>query len=135
MRQYISMLQHPQGADPRKGRAERHNQETWNTAIERNAAKPKDFNRKAPRPVVIDVQINGNTAKALIDSGSKADFISTRLVDQLCLKKEILAKPMGLQLAITGSRSKVNCEVVTNFQYQEINTQKRFDVANLDTYD
>ena len=64
-----------------------------------------------------------------------ADFISTRLVDQLRLKKRMLEKPLNLQLAISGSKSKVNCEVITKFQYQNIDTDRRFDVANLDSYD
>jgi len=104
-------------------------------AIQRNASRLKDFNRKTPRPIVVEVLINGEPAQALIDSGSMADFVSTKLVDQLRLKRHTLAKPLGLQLAVAGSRSKINTEVEAKFKYQEINTLKRFDVANLDSYD
>src|ERR1700761_6684453 len=64
-----------------------------------------------------------------------ADFISTKLVDQLKLKREILAKPMTLQLAVHGSRSKVNASVAVKLKYQSIDSERRLDVANLDDYD
>ena len=38
------------------------------------------------------------------------------------------------QLAIHGSRLKINCGVKVTFQYQEINCKQRFDVANPDNY-
>jgi len=57
-------------------------------SLQRNRSVPKDFERKVPRPVVVEVFINGKPAQALLDSGSMADFISTRLVDQLNLKKK-----------------------------------------------
>jgi len=43
----------------------------------RNRAIPKGFKQKVPRPVVVEVFINGNLAQALLDSGSMTDFIST----------------------------------------------------------
>ncbi|PIL26935.1 hypothetical protein GSI_10073 [Ganoderma sinense ZZ0214-1] len=64
-----------------------------------------------------------------------ADFMSTTLVDQLGLKTEVLAKPLSLQLAVHGSRSKINHSVTVEFAYQEIKCPRRFDVANLDNYD
>jgi len=103
--------------------------------VQRTAAIPKDFERKVPKPIVIEVFINGKPAQALLDSGSMADFISTRLVDQLKLEKRVLAKPLGLQLAVSGSRSKINYEASARFQYQQIDMVKRFDVANLESYD
>ena len=104
-------------------------------AVERTAMKPKDFNRIIPKPVIVLVQINGHRARALLDTGSMADFMSTTLVDQLGLKTEVLAKPLALQLAVHGSRSKINHSVTVDFAYQEIKCPRRFDVANLDNYD
>ncbi|KZV59544.1 hypothetical protein PENSPDRAFT_595244, partial [Peniophora sp. CONT] len=104
-------------------------------AIERNAARPKDMKRRIPKPVVVNLKVNGKQIRALIDSGSMADFISTTAVDQLKLKPEALAKPLPVQLAVHGSRSKINFSVEAQFEYQEINCRKRFDVANLDNYD
>ena len=76
--------------------------------LQRNSAKIKDGERLLPKPVVIKVTVNGEPARALIDSGSLGDFMSSTLVDQLKLKRNILEKAVGLQLAVQGSRSKIN---------------------------
>jgi hypothetical protein len=55
-------------------------------SIERTAMRLKDFKRRLPRPIVIEVMINGQAVRALLDTGSMADFVSTKLVDQLKLK-------------------------------------------------
>ncbi|OSD01905.1 hypothetical protein PYCCODRAFT_1354674, partial [Trametes coccinea BRFM310] len=59
-------------------------------ALERNAMRPKDCTRKAPMPVVVNVQVNGHSARALLDTGCMADFISTTLIDQLKIPTDIL---------------------------------------------
>ena len=64
-----------------------------------------------------------------------ADFISMTVVEQLRLQKDTYTKPLSVQLAVHGSRSKVNCGTTVNFQYQSINCERRFDIANLDSYD
>jgi transposase InsO family protein len=103
--------------------------------IERTAMRPKDQSRKVPEPVVVQAEINGHRIRALLDTGSMADFLSTTLVDQLELRKEYYSKPLSVQLAVHGSRSKINCGVRVNFRYQNIDVERRFDVANLDNYD
>ncbi|KIL59513.1 hypothetical protein M378DRAFT_1067799 [Amanita muscaria Koide BX008] len=94
-----------------------------------------DFKRVIPKPIVVEVRINGQAARALIDSGSEADFLSTTLADQLKLRKDLLAKQLNIHLAVHGSRSKTNASVLVNFQYQGIDESRRFDVSNLDNYD
>ncbi len=103
--------------------------------LERNAATPKDFIRKSPRSIVIEVEVNGHMVCVLLDTGSRADFISSNLADQLKLKLEPLAKPLTVQLAVSGSKSKVNYSVDVQFAYQDINEHRRFDVLNVDGYD
>ncbi|KAF9476570.1 hypothetical protein BDN70DRAFT_907599 [Pholiota conissans] len=73
--------------------------------------------RKVPRPI---------PCRALLDSGSQSDFISTTLVDQLKLKINELEKPLTLQLAVAGSRV---------IEYQTIKEERMLDVANLESYD
>ncbi|QRV96035.1 Pol polyprotein/retrotransposon [Ceratobasidium sp. AG-Ba] len=109
--------------------------ESSTRVIERNASKPKDLTRKLGKPIIIEATINGHKVRALIDSGSLGDFISTTVVDQLKLKRETLAKPIGLQMAVTGSRSVINFSVTARLGYQEIDEQRRFDVINIDNYD
>ena len=105
-------------------------------SVQRNASRVKGANdRVLPKPVVINFIVNGLPVRALIDSGSLGDFISSTLVDQLKLKRTILDKPLGLQLAVQGSRSKINASVSVDYSYQNIRDSWRFDVVNLNDYD
>jgi hypothetical protein len=79
--------------------------------------------------------INDKPCRALLDSGSLTDFISSTVVDQLRLKYELLDKPIPLQLAVSGSRSVVKAYTSVNLKYQEILGPRTFDIANLDSYD
>jgi hypothetical protein len=105
------------------------------THLQRNAALTRDFSCIVPKPLVVVVKINGHPARALFDSGSLGDFISSTLVDQLKLKKESLTKPIPLHLAVQGSRSMINYGTMVQLEYQNINETCYFDVANLHNYD
>jgi hypothetical protein len=85
--------------------------------LQRNASLVKGGSRILPKPIVLQVKINGQPARALVDSGSLGDFMSTTLADQLKVKKVTLNAPLGLQLAVQGSRS------------------RHFDIINLNSYD
>ena len=103
------------------------------TSLQRNAARIKiSDERLLPKPIVIRINVNGVPVRALVDSGSLGDFISSTLVDQL--KRTLLDKPLGLQLAVQGSQSKINSLVEVNYTYQGIDSFRRFDVANLNDY-
>lgn len=103
--------------------------------LERTAMRVKASGRQVPRPLVVEAFVQGRSARVLIDSGSLADFVSTTLVDQLKIPVQALEQPIPVQLAVKGSRSKINVEIEADFRYQGINCKKRFDVANLDNYD
>ena len=62
------------------------------------------------------------------------DFISTTVIKQLKIPKEIYEKLLAVQLTVQRSRSKINCGTTVQFQYQTIDCDWRFDVANLDNY-
>jgi hypothetical protein len=104
-------------------------------AVQRNAASVKDKTQVLPKPVTLTVKIDGHPARALVDSGSLGDFMSTNLADQLNVKREELEVPLGLQLAVQGSRSKINFRAKSRFQYQEIDEERQFDIINLSNYD
>ena len=69
------------------------------------------------KPITVKVMVNGKPARALLDSGSLGDFVSSTLVDQISAKKEILESPVLLQLAVQGSRSKVNTRTTLKLEY------------------
>ncbi len=77
------------------------------SAVQHNSTNVCDARRKIPHTLVIIVKINGYPCRALIDTGSMGDFISTMIVDQLGLKNIVLAIPLPLQMAVQGSRSKI----------------------------
>ncbi|CAA7263787.1 unnamed protein product [Cyclocybe aegerita] len=104
-------------------------------AAQQNAAMVKDPSCVVPNPITVVVHVNGKPARALIDSGSLCDFMSSTLADQLKLHKEELKTPLIVQLAVLGSRSKVNYKVTTDFTYQGIQEKRAFDIINLSSYD
>jgi len=103
--------------------------------LERTAARAKDATRLVPSSLVVVVTVNGKPARALIDSGSLSDFMSTSLADSLKLEQQALEKPITLQLAVSGSHTKINYTLEANLVYQEINEPRAFDICNLDSYD
>ncbi|KAG2061438.1 hypothetical protein BDR06DRAFT_978924 [Suillus hirtellus] len=84
-----------------------------------NSAKTYEEALSTPKPIVVTVHINGHPARALIDSGSLLDFMSVTLADQLKIPRIELVKPIIVQLAVQGSRSK-NYDLVlgTPFLFQ-----------------
>ena len=103
--------------------------------LQRNAAQVKDKQRVLPKPIVIRVSVNGHPARALMDTGSLGDFISSTLADQLSVKRQTLDTPLSLQLAMQGSRSKVNAVTTVRLEYQGINEERTLDVININSYD
>ncbi|KAJ8689423.1 hypothetical protein PTI98_012326 [Pleurotus ostreatus] len=104
-------------------------------SLQRNAAMAKDPSRAVPKPLVVTVKINGHPARALLDSGSLGDFLSTTIVDQLHLKKVQLQTPLALQLAVQGSHSRINFGCWATLEYQDSTAERYFDVANIANYD
>ncbi|KAH9925957.1 uncharacterized protein B0H18DRAFT_876731, partial [Fomitopsis serialis] len=103
--------------------------------LQRNASETKAMNRLMPEPAVVVVNIDGNPVRALIDSGSMSDFVSTKLAHQLRLKTYELEKPLPVQMAVQGSRAKVNLGCVAKLEYQNISETRYFDVMNVLNYD
>ncbi|TFK17822.1 hypothetical protein FA15DRAFT_604354, partial [Coprinopsis marcescibilis] len=103
--------------------------------IQRNASRRKEVPRNVPRPVVVEAMIEGHRVRALIDSGSLGDFMSATLAEQLKLKRIELASPISMNLAVQGSRTKVNFGMSPRFQYQGIDESRYFDIINLSNYD
>jgi hypothetical protein len=103
--------------------------------LTRTAAKPKDAERKVPKYLVVNAEIAGHTVRALIDSGSLADFVSTTLVDQLGLELHELAKPIPCTMAASGSRTMIQYSSTVHFKFHQISEERTFDVMNLENWD
>ncbi|EJF59636.1 hypothetical protein DICSQDRAFT_64631, partial [Dichomitus squalens LYAD-421 SS1] len=103
--------------------------------VQRNAAIPRDLRRVIPEPIVVVILINGQPVRALLDTGSLADFMSAKLAHQLKAETFELAKPMPLHLAVQGSRAKINYGCIALVEYQNIKAKRYFDIINLLNYD
>ena len=103
--------------------------------MERNSSLPKDFERLIPKPFVLSAKINGKEVRALLDSGSVGDFISTTLADQLKLPLQHLLVPLPCQLAATGSRTMITSFTIVDFDFQDISERRRFEIMNIESYD
>ena len=55
-------------------------------SLQRNVAQVKSNQRILPKPIIVKVDINRQSARALLDSGSLGDFILSTLADQLAVK-------------------------------------------------
>lgn len=103
--------------------------------LERTSSTPRDFKQLIPEPIVAVVHINGEPVRVLLDSGSLADFMSAKIAHQLKVKTFELEKPLPVQLAVQGSRAKINYGCSVQFSYQNINERRYFDITNLLSYD
>ncbi|KAG8722444.1 hypothetical protein FRC09_006266 [Ceratobasidium sp. 395] len=103
--------------------------------LECNSATHKDLERKVARAIVVQMFINGKSCRVLLDLGLLGNFISSTTIDQLKIKTEVLAKPMGLVMAVAGSRGVIKHSATVNIKHQEIDNTYRLDVATLDRYD
>ncbi|KAJ3556748.1 hypothetical protein NP233_g11909 [Leucocoprinus birnbaumii] len=104
-------------------------------SIQRNSTIPRDISRVIPRPIVVVVKIKGHPCRALIDTGSMGDFISSTIAQQLNVPKVELSKAITVQMACQGSRSNINYRTRVRFAYQKLDYEREFDVMNLANYD
>ncbi|OCH83806.1 hypothetical protein OBBRIDRAFT_815699 [Obba rivulosa] len=98
------------------------------SALQRNAASPRDFTRLVPEPIVVP-------ARTLLDTGSLSDFMSAKLAHQIGIQPFELEKPLPVHLAVQGSRAKINLGCNANIEYQAIREKRYFDIINLLNYD
>ena len=81
------------------------------------------------------IDVDGIKAHALIDPGCTTDLISGDFVRVCQLNSVKLEKLMALQLAVSGSRSKVNYGTWATLNFQEFKDKRYFDIANIDQFD
>ncbi|KAJ3476428.1 hypothetical protein NLI96_g11162 [Meripilus lineatus] len=105
------------------------------SALHRTAAVTRDFRRLIPEPIVVVVDVNGQPAQALLDSGLLTDFISAKFVHQLKAMMFELEKPVLVQLAVQGSRAKIITGCTVQLRYQDISEERYMDISNLENYD
>ena len=110
-------------------------------AVHRHRSRPKEDgsqplrDKNLQRCIEVTVNINGLNARALLDTGSTTDMVSPSFVQVAKLRAVELETPMALQLAVSGSRTKINYGVWGKLSIGPISESRYFDVANIDDYD
>jgi hypothetical protein len=92
-------------------------------------------NPELQRTLETYIDVQGTRAHTLLDPGCTTDFLSGDFarVAQLDLVK--LQVPMAVQLAVSGSRSKINFGTWAEISIQGKTNKQYFDIANIDQYD
>ena len=80
-------------------------------------------------------EIGGTKAYCLIDSGCEGIMISPNFIRVAKIKPFPLDKPIGIQLAVTGSKSVINNGANVTIKYEGRGSKEYFDIINIDYYD
>ena len=110
--------------------------------IESNRARYKvgpgpqpNRNKRLQRCIEVSVPVNGLIARVLLDGGSNTNMVSPEFATVAKIPAIELQEQMTLQLAVTGSRSKINYGAWAQVKLGSINPKVYFDIANIDGYD
>ena len=87
------------------------------------------------QPISVFWEIGGVKAHCPIDSGCKGIMISTSFIRAVKIEPIPLDKPIGIQLAVTGSKSIINYGANTTIKYNEKESKEYFDIVNIYYYD
>jgi hypothetical protein len=110
--------------------------------VESNRARYKIGNGPQPqrdsrlqRCIEVTVPINGLPARVLLDGGSNTNMLSPEFATVAKVPAIELQEQMTLQLAVTGSRSKINYGTWVPMEFGPIKATTYFDIANIEGYD
>ena len=90
---------------------------------------------RSQRCIEVTVPINGLPARVLLDGGSNTNMISPEFATVAKAPAIELQEQMTLQLAVTGSRSKINYGTWVPVEFGPIKAKVYFDIANIEGYD
>ena len=86
------------------------------------------------QPISVFWEIGGIKAHCLIDSGCKGIMISPNFIRATKIEPFPLDKPIGIQLAVTGSKSVINYGANATIKYEGRESKEYFDIINIDYY-
>ena len=87
------------------------------------------------QPISVFWEIGRTNAHCLIDSGCKGIMLSPNFIRVAKIEPFLLDKPIGIQLAVTGSKSVINYGANMTIKYEGGESQEYFDIINIDYYD
>jgi len=96
--------------------------------------RPKQM-KEETKTFITMVEINGQEAVALLDSGCTMDAISPEMVQIVGLKVHQLTEQIPIQLGTKGSKSQINHGTKACIKFRTVEMNHYFDVINIDRYD
>ena len=89
-----------------------------------------------PNSLIAHVQINGHSAKALIDQQTiGANLISNKFCAVHEIPLEQLEKPISIQMTLKGSRGSATHKAIVEINYGQYQETEEFLVCNLSNWD
>ena len=99
----------------------------------KNRSRPSQKHNEY-RAISVFWEIGGVKAHCLIDSSCEGVMISPEFIRAVKIKTFALEKPIGIQLAVTGSKSIINYGTNTTIKINGKELKEYFDVVNIDYY-
>ena len=87
------------------------------------------------QPISVFWEIGRIKAHCLIYSGCEVIMISPNFIRVAKIEPFPLDKPIGIQLAVTGSKSVINYGANTTIKYKGKELKEYFNIINIDYYD
>ena len=87
------------------------------------------------QPILVFWEVGGIKAHCLINSGCEGIMISPSFIRVAKIEPFPLENTIGIQLAVTGSKSGINYGANATIKYNEKELKEYFDIVNIDYYD
>ena len=87
------------------------------------------------QPISVIWEIGGIKAYCLIDSGCEGIMISPNFIRAAKIEPFLLDKPIGIQLAVTDSKSVINYGTNMTIKCKGKESKEYFNIINIDYYD
>ena len=87
------------------------------------------------QPISVFWEIGGTKTHCLIDSGCEGIMLSPNFIRVANIEPFLLDKPIGIQLAVTGSKSVIDYGGNVTIKYEGRELKEHFDIINIDYYD
>ena len=107
--------------------------------VRQSRVRPKmlrpNLDKRLTKTISGFIPVGPTWAYVLIDTGCETDMLSHDFAEALKLEYCTLENPIGLQLAVSGSRSTINLGVKCQITSGKRSINHYFDVVNVDQYD
>ncbi|KAG8720975.1 hypothetical protein FRC08_016757 [Ceratobasidium sp. 394] len=92
-------------------------------------------NAEEQQPITGYYRLGGALAHVMFDSGCGTDMVSPEFVRATRLTPTKLEQPIGLQMALIGSRGRINFGLHAELEVGPFKRSHYFDIANIEKYD